>query len=193
MTDTDDRPDGTSGDEAGRLPDDTTDELPPPAAPGEPATAATPVFTQADVDARVEAATAETRDRHLRLAAEYENFRRRVQREKEQWTSEAVERFATDLLGVLDDFDRALAAAAGATDAVTEGIRLTEKQLRATLARHGVECVDPVGAPFDPKLHEAIQRVPSGDRAPGTVVQVLAKGYTLKGRLLRPARVQVAG
>jgi molecular chaperone GrpE len=151
------------------------------------------VYTEAEVAERVDAAAADAKDRHLRLAAEYDNFRRRVQREKEQWTSEAIERFATDLLGVLDDFDRALAAAADAKDAVTAGIRLTEKSLRAVLTKHGVECIDPVGAPFDPKLHEAIQRVPAADKAPGTVVMVFEKGYVLKGKLLRAARVQVAG
>jgi molecular chaperone GrpE len=166
-------------------------ELPPPAS-GE----ARPerVYTEADVEARLAAAAEEAKDRHLRLTAEYENFRRRVQREKEQWTGEAIERFATDLLGVLDDFDRALAVKSESADAVMEGIRLTDRQLRAALSRHGVECVDPVGQKFDPKLHEAIQRVPAaGDRQPGTVAAVFEKGYTLRGKLLRPARVQVAG
>jgi len=172
--------------------DDTTEDIPPvvDAAFG---AGEERVFTQAEVAEQVEAAAADAKDRHLRLAAEYENFRRRVQREKEQWTNEAIERFVTDLLATLDDFDRALAAAAGATDAVTEGIRLTEKSLRAVLTRHGVECVDPAGAPFDPKLHEAIQRAPSSDKPPGTVVTVFEKGYVLKGKLLRPARVLVAG
>lgn len=151
------------------------------------------VYTQAELDAAVTAAAADAKDRHLRLAAEYDNFRRRVQREKEQYSAEAIERFATDLLAVLDDFDRALAAKAESGDAVLEGVRLTERKLRATLARHGIECVDPAGQKFDPKLHEAIQRVPPGDKAPGTVVAVFEKGYTLKGRLLRAARVMVAG
>ncbi len=166
-------------------------ELPPPEGGGaEPER----VYTEAEVKARLDDAAVEAKDRHLRLTAEYENFRRRVQREKEQWTGEAIERFATDLLGVLDDFDRALAVTSGSADAVTEGIRLTDRQLRAALSRHGVECVDPVGQKFDPKLHEAIQRVPAAaDRQPGTVAAVFEKGYTLRGRLLRPARVQVAG
>src|SRR6187455_1383134 len=169
--------------------DDTTEDIPPvvDAAFG---AGEERVFTQAEVTEQVEAAAADAKDRHLRLAAEYDNFRRRVQREKEQWTNEAIERFATDLLAVLDDFDRAIAAGAGQSDPVTEGIRLTEKSLRAVLTRHGVECVDPLGAAFDPKLHEAIQRVPSADKAPGTVVTVFEKGYVLKGKLLRPARVQ---
>jgi molecular chaperone GrpE len=162
------------------------------AAPPPPAAAR--AYDEAELKSAVDAAAAEATDRFLRVSAEYENFRRRVQREKEQWASESIERFVVDLLGVLDDFDRALAAAADSDASIVEGIRITEKQLRAALARHGVECVDPAGAKFDPKLHEAIQRVPPSENAPpGTVVLVFEKGYLLKGRLLRPARVQVAG
>jgi molecular chaperone GrpE len=152
------------------------------------------VWTDADVKAKVDAATLEAKDRHLRVLAEYDNFRRRVQREKEQWTTEAVERFTSDLLPVLDDFDRALSVKTDSAKTVLEGIRLTDKQLRAALAKHGVEVIDPAGQKFDPKLHEAIQRVPPGEQTPpGTVVSVFEKGYSLNGRLLRPARVQVAG
>lgn len=173
--------------------DDTTGDIPPAEEPASADGAIERVYSDAEVKELVDAAAAESTERHLRLAAEYDNFRRRVQREKEQWTNEAIERFATDLLSVLDDFDRALSAAPGAKDAVTEGIRLTDKALRAVLARHGVEVIDPAGAPFDPKLHEAIQRAPAGDAPPGTVVSVFEKGYVLKGKLLRPARVLVAG
>jgi molecular chaperone GrpE len=177
--------------------EDETDETPPIELP-ETATSDAPAddrtYTELEMKAAVEAAANESKDRVLRVAAEYENFRRRVQKEKEQWASEAIERFALDLLGVLDDFDRALNAKTDSPAAIVEGIRITEKQLRASLSRHGVECVDPVGAKFDPKLHEAIQRVPPTATAPaGTVVLVFEKGYVLKGKLLRPARVQVAG
>jgi molecular chaperone GrpE len=117
-----------------------------------------------------------------------------VQREREQWTGEAIERFVVDLLQVLDDFDRALGAAGlDAEDALVDGLRLTERKLRGVLAKHGVEVVDPAGMPFDPKLHEAVQKTPSAEHPPGTVVAVFEKGYTLNGRLLRPARVLVAG
>jgi len=151
-------------------------------------------YTQAELTAAVDAAAAESKDRVLRISAEYENFRRRVQKEREQWGAEAIEKFVSDLVGVLDDFDRALLANAGADDPVSQGIRITEKQLRAALARHGVEAVDPLGAKFDPKFHEAIQRAPASEKSPaGTVVAVYEKGYMLKGKLLRPARVQVAG
>jgi molecular chaperone GrpE len=178
----------------------TTDEVLPEtpdaetsSAEGAPADAVERVYTQTELDAATAAAAQDSKDRFLRLAAEYDNFRRRVQREKEQYSAEAIERFAADLLAVLDDFDRALAANQVSADAVVEGVRLTERKLRAMLSRHGIECVDPAGQKFDPKFHEAVQRVPPGDKAPGTVVAVFEKGYTLKGRLLRPARVQVAG
>lgn len=168
--------------------------------PAEPAAAAQPpaeerTYAEAEVQAKLDAATAESKDRMLRVAAEYDNYRRRVQREKEQWSAEAVERFVGDLLGVLDDFDRALLSKSESATALLEGVKLTEKQLRAALGRHGVEVIDPApGAKFDPKLHEAIQRVPAADKTPaGSVALVFEKGYSLKGKLLRPARVQVAG
>ena len=177
--------------------EDDTDEKPTAELP-ESAESDAPLddrtYTEVELKAAVDAAAADAKDRVLRVAAEYENFRRRVQKEKEQWASEAIERFVADLLGVLDDFDRALAAKADSPAAIVEGMRITEKQLRATLARHGVECVDPAGLKFDPKLHEAIQRAAPTETAPaGTVVGVFEKGYLLKGKLLRPARVQVAG
>ena len=179
---------GTTGADGAEAP--VAEGVPPPPDPE----SAERVYTDVEVRAKLAAAEAEAKDRQLRLAAEYDNFRRRVQREKEQWTGEAIERFVADLLPVLDDFDRALVASRDAPSALSEGVRLTEKALRAALSRHGVEVVDPEGAKFDPNLHEAVQRVPPTEETPpGTVVRVFEKGYTLKGRLLRPARVQVAG
>jgi molecular chaperone GrpE len=157
---------------------------------------AEPVFTESELNERIEAAVAEARDRHLRVVAEYENFRKRVQREREMWAAEAVERFVADLLVVADNFDRALQtgeAAAAKGGAILEGVRLTQKQLLGAMAKHGVEVVDPLAQKFDPRFHEAIQRVAAADRDPGTVTVVFEKGYTIKGRLVRPARVQVAG
>lgn len=188
MSGENDRPEPNPDDDDTR---EASAETPDAEAP--PAEIVERVYSQAELDAAVTAAAEESKDRFLRLAAEYDNFRRRVQREKEQYSAEAIERFAGDLLAVLDDFDRALAAKTDTAGAAMEGVRLTEKKLRAMLARHGVECVDPAGQKFDPKFHEAVQRVPAGDKAPGTVVAVFEKGYTLNGRLLRPARVQVAG
>lgn len=169
--------------------DEAKNEQEPAAAQDAPA--AERAFTQAELDAAV----ADSKDKMLRIAAEYDNYRRRMQREKEQWSAEAVERFALDLLGVLDDFDRALLTKTDSAATLLEGVKLTEKQLRAALGRHGVEVVDPApGAKFDPKFHEAIQHVPAAQMSPpGTVAVVFEKGYALKGKLLRPARVAVAG
>jgi len=192
MSGENDRPENPTDDDTAEASGETPDAQTPPAElPA--ADIVERVYTQPELEAAVTAAAEESKDRYLRLAAEYDNFRRRVQREKEQYSAEAIERFAADLLAVLDDFDRALAAKPDSADAVVLGIRLTDKKLRAMLSRHGIECVDPAGQKFDPKFHEAVQRVPPGDKAPGTVVAVFEKGYTLKGRLLRPARVQVAG
>jgi molecular chaperone GrpE len=83
-------------------------------------------------------------------------------------------------------------AAEGGADALRGGVEMTLKQFDQTLARHGVEVVDPAGQPFDPDLHEAMQAVPTADAAPDTVVQVVQKGLVLNGRLVRPARVLVA-
>ena len=171
------------------IPPAETDAAAPPEVPD-----AAPLHTDAELAAAVEAASAESKDRMLRISAEYENFRRRVQKEREQWGAEAIERFVADLLGVLDDFDRALSVKSASAESIVEGVRITEKALCVALSRHGVECVDPAGQKFDPKFHEAIQRVPPTEAAPaGTVAMVFEKGYVLKGKLLRPARVQVAG
>ena len=150
------------------------------------------VYTGAELQERLAIQARESDERHLRVLAEYDNYRRRVAREKEQWTEEALERFATELLAVLDSFEKALALRESDPPAVVAGVELTDRQLRGVLQRFGVEQVDPRGEVFDPRFHEALVRVPSDEQEPGTVVEVFQKGYTLKGRLLRPARVTVA-
>jgi molecular chaperone GrpE len=150
------------------------------------------VFTEKEVEGLVAAKESEMQDRYLRLAAEYQNHRRRVEREKESWTEEALERFAKDLLPVLDSFDRALAVREKDPAAAASGIEAVDRQFRGVLERHGMTRIDPAGGPFDPKLHEAVMRSPAADKAPGTVLAVFEKGWTMKSRLLRAARVQVA-
>lgn len=132
-------------------------------------------------------------DKYLRTAAELENIRKRAARDMENARKFALERFAAELLPVRDSLEMGLAAAndAGAEELV-EGNRATLKQLVATLERFGVTEVDPQGEPFDPELHEAMTMQPSSDVEPNTVLTVFQKGYTLNGRLLRPARVVVA-
>ena len=133
-------------------------------------------------------------ERYLRAAAELDNVRKRAERDLENARKFAIERFATELLAVKDSLEMGLAAAEEATDveSLLEGSRATLKQLAGALERFGVAEVDPVGEPFDPHLHEAMTTQPSDEAEPDTVLTVFQKGYTLNGRLLRPARVVVA-
>lgn len=132
-------------------------------------------------------------DRYLRAVAELDNVRKRAARDVESARKFALERFATELLAVKDSLEMGLAAADAAdVESLLEGSKATLKQLTATMERFGVVEVDPEGEPFDPTLHEAMTTQPTTQVEPGTVLTVFQKGYTLNGRLLRPARVVVA-
>ena len=132
-------------------------------------------------------------DRYLRAAAELDNVRKRAARDVEKAHKFALEHFGKELLAVRDTLEMGLAAAEGASvESLIEGKNATLKLLTSTLQRFGIEEVDPAGEPFDPELHEAISMQPSDDVEPGSVVIVVQKGYTLNGRLLRPAMVIVA-
>jgi molecular chaperone GrpE len=132
------------------------------------------------------------RDIYLRKLAEFDNFRKRVEREREENRLAGVEEMIRELLPVLDNFDRALQHAEDDSGAFLQGIEMIAKQLWDTLERRGVEEVNPVGKQFDPELHEAVQRVEDGEHPPGTVAWVMLKGYTMGDRLIRPAMVGVA-
>ena len=132
------------------------------------------------------------RDVYLRKLAEFDNFRKRVEREREDIRLAGVEEIVRDLLPVLDNFERALQHAEDDSGAFQQGVELIAKQLWDTLERRGVQEVNPVGKPFDPELHEAVQRVEDGQHSPGTVAWVMLKGYTMGDRLVRPAMVGVA-
>jgi len=143
---------------------------------------------------RAEAAASENRELYLRAAAELENYRKRAGRDLEQARRFALEKFAAELLPVMDSLELGLEAGAGATaEALLEGKQATLRLMRAALERFGVEPIDPAGEPFDPQLHEAMTMQPSATAEPGSVLTVLQRGYQLNGRLLRPARVIVAG
>jgi molecular chaperone GrpE len=130
---------------------------------------------------------------YLRAAAEVENIRKRATRDVENAHRFALENFGRELLSVVDSLEMGLAAADGAdADALREGSEATCKLLKTTLERFGVTEVDPEGEPFDPELHEAMSMMPAENVEPGSVAQVVQKGYSLNGRLLRPARVIVA-
>lgn len=147
----------------------------------------------ADALAAAEAKAEEHWNRYLRTAAELENVRKRAERDVENARKFALERFARELLQVCDSLEMGIAAGVeSGADALLEGSNATLKQLNATLAQFGVVEVDPHGEPFDPALHEAMTMQPSAEAEPGSVLTVLQKGYTLNGRLLRPARVVVA-
>ena len=139
---------------------------------------------------------AQAKDAALRAAAEAQNARRRAEQDVEKARKFALERFAGELLVVVDNLERATEATASAEDdavkSIAEGVDLTLKSLLDVLGKHQVEVVDPVGEPFDPNLHQAMTMVPNPDMEPNTVMDVMQKGYTLSGRLLRPAMVVVS-
>jgi molecular chaperone GrpE len=132
------------------------------------------------------------RDIYLRKLAEFDNFRKRVDREREEVRMGAQEDFIRELLPVIDNFERALQHADDDSGAFHQGIEMIAKQLHDTLVRKGVAEIDPQGEVFDPEVHEAVQRVEGADQPPGTIVFVMLKGYTLGDRLIRPAMVGVA-
>jgi len=133
-------------------------------------------------------------DRLLRLAAEFENWKKRVDRERVDDQRRARVPLLLDLLGVVDGLERALASLSGNPDpkAVRDGVALVLREAEKTLDRHGVDRVEAVGQKFDPRFHDAVAKVPQGAAEPGTVVSEVQKGYLLDGRLLRPASVVVA-
>lgn len=143
----------------------------------------------ADLQAKVD----ENWDRYVRAAAELENVRKRAQRDVENAHRFALENFGKELLAVVDSLEMGLEAADSAdAAALRDGSEATCKLLKSTMERFGVVEVDPEGEPFDPEYHEAMSMMPSADTEPGSVLTVIQKGYTLNGRLLRPARVIVA-
>jgi molecular chaperone GrpE len=131
-------------------------------------------------------------DAYLRLAADFDNYRKRVAREQAALTARANERLLNELLPVLDDLERALEAAAEHEEAkLEEGVRLVHQALVGLVERHGLSEIDTDGG-FDPHVHEALLTQPGEGAAEGSVLQVLQKGYRLGERVLRPARVIVA-
>jgi molecular chaperone GrpE len=131
-------------------------------------------------------------DSYLRLAADFDNYRKRVAREHAELTKRANERLLSELLPVLDDLERALEAAEQHEEAKLEqGVALVHRSLAALLTRHGLTPIETEGA-FDPHVHEALLAQPGEGAEPGSVLQVLQKGYLLGDRVLRPARVIVS-
>jgi molecular chaperone GrpE len=137
------------------------------------------------------------RDRLMRALADAENTRRQAEQAAADARQYAISDFARAMLAVADNLRRAIAAAedrassAAEDAALVEGVRAIERILEDSFERFGIQKVPAQGAPFDPKLHEAVMEMDDGSRPPGTVAQVLEEGYTIRDRLLRPARVAV--
>jgi molecular chaperone GrpE len=135
------------------------------------------------------------RDQLLRTQADFLNVRRRAEQDVEKAHKFGVEKFAGEMLPVVDSLERAIEACGAedaATQAIREGVELTLGMLVSGLTKFKIEPVDPQGETFDPALHQAMSLVDAPDAAPNTVVAVVQKGYTLNGRLLRPAMVMVS-
>ncbi len=142
---------------------------------------------------RLQTEIEELRESYLRKLAEFDNYRKRTDREKTNLRRTAGEVVVREIVPVLDNFERALSHAVDTDpDAFRLGVEMIAKQLWEVLERQGLEKLDPEGQAFEPEFHEAIQRVEDSQHPPGTVVWVLAKGYTFGGKLLRPAMVGVA-
>ena len=189
------KPDSDSGDEDIYVIDDTGElqevqelagyrETPVPVDEAEAASA------PAGADLREE--NQKLRDQYLRSRADFDNFRKRVEREKAEFFRYALADTLREILPALDNFERALGTDAGAGEDFRKGVEMIYKQLSDVLERAGLQAIDPAGEPFDPMFHEAIARHETTDVAPHLVVDVLQKGYLLHDRLLRPAMVRVS-
>lgn len=147
--------------------------------------------------ARAEAAERD-RDQYLALAkstrADFENYQKRVRREDEERSRYAHTALALSLLPVLDNLERATAAAkqAGESGPLVQGVAMVEAQFLEALKRHGITRMDALGKPFDPNFHQALLQQPSAQHPPGTVLNVLMPGYMIHDRVLRPAQVAVS-
>lgn len=136
----------------------------------------------------------QTKEQSLRAMAEAQNIRRRAEQDVEKAHKFGLEKFISELLPVADNLERSIEAAAASSDikALMEGVELTLKTLQSSLEKQQLVPVNPLGEPFDPQLHQAMTAVPNPDCEPNTVLNVFQKGYTLHGRLLRPAMVVVS-
>ena len=146
--------------------------------------------------AELERELAEAKDRTLRIAADLENFRKRALKDREEAHHFGHQNLVKDLLPSVDNLERAVdhARKGGEESAsgLLEGVELVLRELHSVLSKHGVTSIEALGQPFDPSLHEAMAQIPDGSQPPGTVVEVFQRGYQLRNRLLRPARVVVS-
>jgi molecular chaperone GrpE len=169
-------------------------EPPEPAVSEADASAETAMAGEKDRLQKMEGELDEAKDRFLRLAADFENYRKRIAREQEETIKAANIRLIRDLLEIVDNFERALSAEPGSENGASlrKGIELIYSQLAALLNRENVTAIMALGQPFDPNLHEAIMQTPSGDYPAGAVCQEIQKGYQKDNRVVRHARVIVS-
>ena len=162
----------------------------------QPLSEAAPDIEAATPDSALAAAEAKAQENwnsYLRSVAELENYRKRTEREIDNARKFAVERFAQELVNVGDALEAGIAAGAtGGAGPVLEGAQATLRQLQKAFDKAGIKIIDPAGQPFDPAWHEAMVAQVSQDQPANTVLTVIQKGYSLNGRLLRPARVIVS-
>ncbi|NMO94853.1 nucleotide exchange factor GrpE [Paenibacillus lemnae] len=137
---------------------------------------------------------AETQQRALRAQADFDNFRRRTQKEKEELAKYASSKLITELIPVIDNFERALAASNvdPESDSLVKGVNMIFRQLEGVLNAEGLQAMESVGQPFNPEFHQAIMQVESDEHEEGIVVEEVQKGYMLKDKVLRPAMVKVS-
>ena len=168
--------------------DEDSKQTAPAAGPAE----AAPKLDEQLAAAKLESAA--SYDRYTRAVADLENFRKRTLREKEELRLFAVSGLMEDLISIVDNLGLGLAAARQQTEvkAIVDGLTLTMEQFKGTLSRHGLKEINPAGQRFDPNFHECISHQPSPKVAEEHVMQVVRPGYTLNGRLLRPASVIVS-
>jgi len=131
-------------------------------------------------------------DRLLRTAAEFDNYRKRVERDRREQAEAVTAGALTDLLPIVDDLERALKAAGNIDDPLRKGVELIHKQMTDLLRKRGVRTIEAVGADFDPRYHQAVVQEVSPDHREGEVIEEFARGYVLGDRLLRPSMVKVA-
>ena len=177
-----------------------TAEMPTVSGPdGKPPTpAGNPPTPPSDAEriASLESEKAEMRDRMLRIAADFDNWKKRARKDQTDGEMRAKEAVLRDFLEIADNLERATASWGEGKDgdakSIRDGVELVLRQFRTKLERYQVRSVDSVGLPFDPRFHEAISQVPSADAKPGSVLTELQKGYLIGEKLLRPALVVVA-
>lgn len=140
---------------------------------------------------KLQAEKQESEDRLKRLQADFENFRRRTRQEKEDLAAVVIQGMLTDMLPLLDNFQRAMAAEAKDIESFKQGVEMIYKQFQEALAKNGLEAIDTTNAKFDPNFHQAVMRVQDPEKEDEMIAAELQKGYMAKGRVLRPSMVQV--